>query len=132
MANELTFQEEILRGIPDELPEPQPFDDSVNHAPRRKDLLSEAEKKLAVVNALRYFNPRHHGILAPEFYEELKKFGRIYMGRFRPTYAMHARPLQEYPHRSQQAAAIMLMVQNNLDPAVAQHPHARRGRHEPR
>ncbi len=123
MANELTFQEEIVRGIPDELPEPQPWDDSVSHAPRRKDLLSVAEKKLAIMNALRYFHPRHHGILASEFYEELKAFGRIYMYRFRPTYAMHARPVHEYPHRSQQAAAIMLMIQNNLDPAVAQHPH---------
>ena len=123
MANELTFQEEILRGISDELPEPRPYDDSVSHAPRRKDLLSQAEKKLAIANALRYFHPRHHGILASEFYEELKVFGRIYMYRFRPTYAMHARPLSEYPHRSQQAAAIMLMIQNNLDPVVAQHPH---------
>ncbi len=123
MANELTFQEEIVRGIPDELPEPQPWDNSVSHAPRRKDLLSAAEKKLAIMNALRYFHPRHHGTLAPEFYEELKAYGRIYMYRFRPSYAMYARPIHEYPHRSQQAAAIMLMIQNNLDPAVAQHPH---------
>jgi len=123
MANDLTFQEEILHGIPDELPEPQPYDASVNHAPRRKDVLSMAEKQLALQNALRYFHPRHHAVLAPEFYQELQTFGRIYMHRFRPTYAMHARSIDEYPHRSQQAAAIMLMIQNNLDPAVAQHPH---------
>ncbi len=123
MANELTFQEEIARGIPDELPEPQPYDPSVSHAPRRKDILSEADKQLALRNALRYFHPRHHAVLAPEFYQELLTYGRIYMYRFRPTYAMYARPIGEYPHRSQQAAAIMLMIQNNLDPAVAQHPH---------
>lgn len=123
MANELTFQEEITRGIPDELPEPPPYDPSVSHAPRRKDILSKADKQLALRNALRYFHPRHHPVLAPEFYQELQKYGRIYMYRFRPTYAMYARPIGEYPHRSQQAAAIMLMIQNNLDPAVAQHPH---------
>lgn len=119
----LTFKELILQGIPDTLPGPKPFDASVNHAPRRKDILSVAEKKLAVSNALRYFHPRHHEVLAPEFYHELQHFGRIYMYRFRPDYAMHARPLNDYPHRSKQAAAIMLMIQNNLDPAVAQHPH---------
>ncbi len=123
MPHSLTFQEEILQGIPDELPDPQPFDETINHAPRRKDILSADEKKLALANALRYFHPRHHAVLAPEFYQELITYGRIYMYRFRPTYAMHARPIQEYPHRSQQAAAIMLMIQNNLDPAVAQHPH---------
>lgn len=123
MAEELMFQEELLQGIPDELPEPVPYDDSVNHAPGRKDILSLTEKKLAVANALRYFHPRHHAVLAGEFYEELTKYGRIYMYRFRPSYPMHARAIHEYPHRSTQAAAIMLMIQNNLDPAVAQHPH---------
>jgi len=123
MALTLTFQEELAQGIPDELPDPQPYDDTVNHAPRRKDILSADEKRLAVANALRYFHPRHHAVLAPEFYEELMTCGRIYMYRFRPAYAMHARPVSEYPHRSLQAAAIMLMIQNNLDPAVAQHPH---------
>ncbi len=123
MPHSLTFQEEILQGIPDELPDPQPFDETINHAPRRKDILSADEKKLALANALRYLHPRHHAVLAPEFYQELITYGRIYMYRFRPTYAMHARPIQEYPHRSQQAAAIMLMIQNNLDPSVAQHPH---------
>ncbi len=119
----ITFRDQILQGIPDALPEPKPYDASVNHAPRRKDILSVPEKKLAVKNALRYFHPRHHDALAPEFYQELLNFGRIYMYRFRPDYAMHARPLGEYPHQSKQAAAIMLMIQNNLDPAVAQHPH---------
>jgi len=123
MASEKTFQEVIMHGIPDELPELQPYDDAVNHAPRRKDILSTAEKKLAVRNALRYFHPKHHAALAGEFLEELQTYGRIYMYRFRPTYAMHARPISDYPHRSLQAAAIMLMIQNNLDPAVAQHPH---------
>jgi len=119
----LSFKEQILQGIPDELPEAKVYDDSVNHAPKRKDILSAEEKKLAVRNALRYFHPKHHAVLAPEFYEELIRFGRIYMYRFRPDYAMYARPLQEYPYKSQQAGAIMLMIQNNLDPAVAQHPH---------
>lgn len=123
MTSDLTFQEQILQGIPDALPEPQPYDESVNHAPKRKDILSVAEKKLSVANALRYFHPKHHATLAPEFYDELKRFGRIYMHRFRPGYEMFARPIQEYPQRSQQAAAIMMMIQNNLDPAVAQHPH---------
>ncbi|MBX2962994.1 MAG: urocanate hydratase [Cyclobacteriaceae bacterium] len=119
----LDFKAEILQGIPDELPPEQPYDPSVNHAPKRKDILTAEEKKLAVRNALRYFHPRHHAVLAPEFYQELITYGRIYMYRFRPPYAMHARPLQEYPFKSQQAGAIMLMIQNNLDPAVAQHPH---------
>jgi urocanate hydratase len=118
-----TFQQQILQGIPDELPAPKPYDDTVSHAPRRKDILTTEEKKLAIKNALRYFHPRHHAVLAAEFYQELKHFGRIYMYRFRPDYAMHARPIHDYPHRSVQAAAIMLMIQNNLDPAVAQHPH---------
>jgi len=117
------FQAFILRGIGDELPDPQPWDDSVSHAPRRKDILTPEEKRLALKNALRYFKPEHHSILAPEFAAELAQFGRIYMYRFRPRYAMHARPVHEYPCKTLQAAAIMLMIQNNLDPAVAQHPH---------
>lgn len=119
----MTFKDQILQGIPDELPPAKQPDTSVSHAPKRKDILSLEEKKLAVRNALRYFNPKHHAVLAPEFYEELKQYGRIYMYRFRPDYAMHARPIHEYPHQSLQAAAVMLMIQNNLDPAVAQHPH---------
>ncbi|MEX1241780.1 MAG: urocanate hydratase [Cyclobacteriaceae bacterium] len=118
-----SFHEKILHGIPSELPLPKRFDESANHAPRRKDILSVEEKKLAVRNALRYFEGRHHEILAREFYDELMRFGRIYMYRFRPDYEMHARPIHEYPAQSLQAAAIMLMIQNNLDPAVAQHPH---------
>ncbi len=119
----LSFQDEILQGIPDELPEVREYDPGVSHAPRRKDILSSEEKKLAIRNALRYFHPRHHATLAAEFYDELQKFGRIYMYRFRPTYDMHARSIVDYPRNSLQAAAIMLMIQNNLDPAVAQHPH---------
>ncbi|WP_016777428.1 urocanate hydratase [Anaerophaga thermohalophila] len=118
-----SFQQSILQGIPDKLPEPQPFDPDVNHAPRRKDILSEEEKKLAVKNALRYFPVEFHRVLAPEFLNELNSYGRIYMYRFRPRYEMKARPIDEYPHRSKQAASIMLMISNNLDPAVAQHPH---------
>lgn len=117
------FQQELRQGIPAVLPEPQPWDDSVNHAPKRKDILTKAEKELAVRNALRYFDPKFHSVLAPEFAEELTKYGRIYMYRFRPTYKMYARPIEEYPAKCRQAAAIMLMIQNNLDPAVAQHPH---------
>ncbi len=117
------FRQQILQGIPSELPEPLPFDSSVNHAPRRKDILTAAEKKLAVRNALRYFEPRHHEILAREFYDELIRYGRIYMYRFRPRYEMFARPVTAYPFESVQAGAVMLMIQNNLDPAVAQHPH---------
>ncbi|MBL7857500.1 MAG: urocanate hydratase [Cyclobacteriaceae bacterium] len=122
MSN-LNFQQQILQGIPDVLPAPKPYDATVSHAPRRKDSLSAEEKRLAIRNALRYFHPKHHETLAPEFYDELKTFGRIYMYRFRPEYAMHARPIDHYPHQSLQAAAIMMMIQNNLDPAVAQHPH---------
>jgi urocanate hydratase len=118
-----SFKEHILQGIPDELSPLKAYDASVNHAPKRKDILTPEEKKLAVRNALRYFHPRHHEALAHEFYEELLTYGRIYMYRFRPYYAMHARPIHEYPYQSLQAAAIMLMIQNNLDPAVAQHPH---------
>jgi len=117
------FQEAIKRGIPDQLPEPKPLDPQVSHAPIRKDILTADEKKLALRNALRYFDPKHHATLAPEFAEELKKYGRIYMYRFRPDYPMYARAISEYPAKCQQAAGIMLMIQNNLDPAVAQHPH---------
>ena len=117
------FQKEILAGIPDELPEVKPYDTTINHAPKRKDILTKAEKKLAIRNALRYFPAKFHATLAPEFAEELKKYGRIYMYRFRPSYKMYARPIEEYPAKCKQAAAIMLMIQNNLDPAVAQHPH---------
>ena len=117
------FQSAIKQGIPASLPEPKPYNPEVNHAPVRKDILSESEKKLAIRNALRYFEPRHHAILAKEFAEELKKYGRIYMFRFRPDYEMYARPVDQYPAKCTQAAAIMLMIQNNLDPAVAQHPH---------
>jgi urocanate hydratase len=118
-----SFAESILAGIPAELPAHPGIDPQVSHAPVRKDILSSDEKKLALRNALRYFDPRHHEVLAPEFAEELRRYGRIYMHRFRPTYAMHARPIGDYPARTPQAAAIMLMIQNNLDPAVAQHPH---------
>ena len=117
------FQEEILAGIPDILPQPRPYDTSINHAPRRKDILSEKEKALALRNALRYFPSKHHAVLAPEFAEELQRYGRIYMYRFRPSYDMYARPIDEYPAKCAQAAAIMAMIQNNLDPRVAQHPH---------
>ena len=118
-----SFAEEIRAGIPDRLPQPKPYDASINHAPRRKDILTPEEKRLALRNALRYFPKKFHAELAPEFAQELAAYGRIYMYRFRPDYAMYARPLDVYPHRSEQAAAIMLMIQNNLDPAVAQHPH---------
>ena len=117
------FQKEILAGIPEELPEIKEYDKSINHAPKRKDILTKEEKRLAIKNALRYLPERHHAQLAQEFYEELEKYGRIYMYRFRPSYPMYARPIDEYPAKSRQAAAIMLMIQNNLDPAVAQHPH---------
>ena len=118
------FQEEILAGIPqDRLPEPKPYDKTINHAPKRKDILTAEEKVLALKNALRYFPAKFHAELAPEFAQELKDYGRIYMYRFRPYYDMYARPIDEYPCRSRQAAAIMAMIQNNLDPRVAQHPH---------
>lgn len=118
-----TFQQQILEGIPNELPAQQPYDTSINHAPKRKEILSDDEKKLALKNALRYFESRHHKTLLPEFRNELEKYGRIYMYRFRPEYRMYARPISEYPGKSEQAKAIMLMIQNNLDYAVAQHPH---------
>jgi len=121
--NHLTFQEEISAGIPDQLPALQPYDNSINHAPRRKDILTPEEKRLALRNALRYFPQHLHEALAPEFAEELQKYGRIYMYRYRPQYEIRARPIDEYPAKSRQAAAIMLMIQNNLDPKVAQHPH---------
>ena len=119
----MTFREHILEGIPDHLPQPKSYDITVNHAPKRKDILSDIEKKLALRNALRYFDPKDHEVLLSEFKDELEKYGRIYMYRFRPEYKMYARPLDEYPAKSKQAAAIMLMIQNNLDHAVAQHPH---------
>ncbi|MFO7998434.1 MAG: urocanate hydratase [Bacteroidales bacterium] len=117
------FHKAILQGIPAELPPEKPYDPLINHAPRRKDILSDEDKKLALKNALRYFPPRHHPLLAKEFADELRAFGRIYMYRFRPDYPIHARHIDAFPHQSRQAAAIMLMLSNNLDEAVAQHPH---------
>ena len=117
------FKDAVLEGIPDDLPEVQAYDTSISHAPKRKDCLSTDEKTLAIKNALRYFKPQHHPTLAHEFAQELQTYGRIYMYRFRPKYPMFARPINDYPHQSKQAAAIMLMLQNNLDPNVAQHPH---------
>ena len=118
----MTFKEEILAGIPNELPQTKTYDPQVNHAPKRKKILSPEEEKLAYRNALRYFDPKHHATLLPEFKHELETYGRIYMHRFRPDYKIYARPIQEYPGKSTQAKAIMLMIQNNLDHAVAQHP----------
>lgn len=117
------FRSAVAAGIPDKLPSPRPYDPNVNHAPRRKDILSPKEKRLALKNALRYFPEHLHAELAPEFARELETYGRIYMYRLRPDYEMYARPVDEYPARSRQAAAIMMMIQNNLDPRVAQHPH---------
>ncbi|MDO4757699.1 MAG: urocanate hydratase [Rikenellaceae bacterium] len=117
------FQDDIRGGIPEQLPAPKPYDKTINHAPKRKAILSEEEKVLALKNALRYFPARQHKTLAKEFAEELRRYGRIYMYRLRPDYEMKARPIEEYPARSRQAAAIMLMIQNNLDKAVAQHPY---------
>ena len=119
----MDFKQQILQGIPLELPEPKLYDLTVSHAPKRKDILIPEEKKLALCNALRYFKPEWHDVLAPEFAQELRDYGRIYMYRFRPDYKMYARPIEEYPAKTKQAAAIMLMIQNNLDYAVAQHPH---------
>lgn len=119
----MTFQEQILEGIPAVLPQPKPYEPEINHAPKRKEILSEDEKKLALKNALRYFEPQHHTTLLPEFKAELENYGRIYMYRLRPDYKMYARPISEYPGKCEQAKAIMLMIQNNLDYAVAQHPH---------
>ena len=119
----MTFKNAISEGIPAELPSRKSYDSEVNHAPKRKDILTSEEKKLALKNALRYFDKKHHETLLPEFLEELNSFGRIYMYRLRPDYEMYARPIGEYPGKSDQAKAIMLMIQNNLDPKVAQHPH---------
>ena len=122
-TTKLSFKDQILEGIPNELPAPKPYDPQINHAPKRKAILSEPEKKLALKNSLRYFDKKHHSTLLPEFKEELDTYGRIYMYRFRPEYKMYARPIDAYPAKSMQAAGIMLMIQNNLDYAVAQHPH---------
>ena len=119
----MTFKEQIQQGIPSILPLPKPFEVNINHAPKRKEILSTEEKKLALRNALRYFKPQHHTELIQEFAKELETYGRIYMYRFRPDYKMFARPISEYPAKCEQAKAIMLMIQNNLDPTVAQHPH---------
>jgi len=119
----MTFQEQILQGIPSVLPNPKPYETEINHAPKRKEILSNEEKKLALKNALRYFDTKHHAELIPEFKAELETYGRIYMYRLRPDYKMYARPISEYPGKCEQAKAIMLMIQNNLDYAVAQHPH---------
>ena len=119
----MNFKASILQGIPDELPQLKPNDSTINHAPKRKDILSVDEKKLAVSNALRYFKPEHHEVLAPEFASELTAYGRIYMHRFMPDYEMYARPIDAYPCVTKHAAAIMLMIQNNLSHAIAQHPH---------
>ena len=123
MTDHQAFRQAVLQGIPDLLPEPAPFDTTINHAPKRKEILSPAERKLALRNALRYFKPEHHSVLAPEFLKELDTYGRIYMHRFRPAYKIQAYHIDTFPHHSKQAAAIMLMLCNNLDHAVAQHPH---------
>ena len=119
----MTFKEQIQQGIPSILPAKKEYDLEINHAPKRKKILTVEEKKLALRNALRYFEPQHHAELINEFRQELETYGRIYMYRFRPDYKMQARPISEYPGKSEQAKAIMLMIQNNLDYAVAQHPH---------
>lgn len=119
----MTFQEQILEGIPSVLPNVKPYEPQINHAPKRKEILTEEEKKLALKNALRYFEPHQHSELIPEFKQELEEYGRIYMYRLRPNYEMKARSIDSYPGKSLQAKAIMLMIQNNLDYAVAQHPH---------
>ncbi len=118
----MTFKEQILQGIPSNLPAKKSYPEGVNRAPKRKDILSADEKRLAIRNALRYFPAEWHKELSTEFAEELQNYGRIYMHRFKPDYEIYARPISEYPYMSQQAAAIMLMIQNNLNPAVAQHP----------
>jgi urocanate hydratase len=117
------FKKAVSEGIPDTLPPVKPYEPEINHAPKRKDILSKEEKKLALHNALRYFEPKHHQELAEEFAKELKDYGRIYMYRLRPDYKITARTIFDFPHKSVQAAAIMLMLSNNLDYAVAQHPH---------
>ena len=118
-----SFQEEIKEGIPNELPSSKLFDQSYNHAPKRKAILNKNEQKLALKNALRYFDKKFHSTLIEEFKNELDTYGRIYMYRFRPDHKIFARPIETYPAKIQQAAAIMLMIQNNLDDTVAQHPH---------
>jgi len=124
-SEKYAFRQQVLEGIPAELPPPKQYDETVSHAPRRviDSVLDEAERRLAIRNALRYFPTGQHAVLAPEFAAELERYGRIYMYRFRPDYPMYARPIDDYPHRSRQAAAIMLMIQNNLDPKLAKHPH---------
>ena len=117
------FKDLVLQGIPNDLPPAKAWDSTVNHAPKRKQILSASEKKLALKNALRYFPEKHHAILAEEFAKELNDFGRIYMYRYRPNYEITARSINDFPHKSVQAASIMLMLSNNLDYAVAQHPH---------
>ena len=119
----LTFKEQILVGIPDQLPSAKSLDDSVPHAPIRPQVLSESEKKLAIKNSLRYFPEDWHNVLATEFLQELEELGHIYMHRFRPEYEMFSRPIGDYPSDSPSAASVMLMIQNNLDPSVAQYPH---------
>ncbi len=119
----MDFKQQILEGIPNYIPEAKAYDTNINHAPKRKDILTKEQKRLALGNALRYFPQQMHSTLAPEFKHELETYGRIYMYRYRPTYDMYARNIEEYPAKSRQAAAIMLMIQNNLDPKVAQHPH---------
>ncbi|WP_018674919.1 urocanate hydratase [Riemerella columbina] len=119
----MTFKEQILQGIPSELPAKKTYETHINHAPKRKEILNEEEKTLALRNALRYFDKKHHATLLPEFREELETYGRIYMYRFRPDYKMYARDINDYPGKSLQAKAIQMMIQNNLDYAVAQHPH---------
>ena len=122
-TTDITFEEEILEGIPKTLPKNQPYDGTYNHAPKRKAILNKEETKLALINALRYFDKKHHPVLIKEFKQELDTYGRIYMYRYRPTHKIIARSIDSYPAKSKQAAAIMLMIQNNLDDAIAQHPH---------
>ena len=122
-SNMTKFKAQISEGIPNEIPQKKEYDHSINHAPKRKQILSNQEKQLALRNALRYFPESQHEILAEEFSKELNEYGRIYMYRYRPDYEMKARSIEEYPGESIQAKAIMLMIQNNLDYAVAQHPH---------
>jgi len=119
----MTFKDQIKEGIPNNLPEKTNLDPTINHAPKREEILSNNEKKLAITNALRYFDKIHHETLYKEFKDELNQYGRIYMYRFRPSYEMYARPLEQYPFKTKQAGAIMLMIQNNLNKEVAQHPH---------
>ncbi len=119
----MTFKEQIREGIPNKLPAKRKYDLTINHAPIRENVLTKGEKKLALRNSLRYFSKKHHSLLIKDFNEELNKYGRIYMYRYRPAYKMYARPINQYPYKSKKAAAIMLMIQNNLDENVAQHPH---------